>query len=125
MSRRSLPISVLASLTPLPSATYSRLRRHKPSSKRSDLRESCVGCSALVRELHRGRPKLSACQRTCRGKGSRSDSSLSPTTSASAPKEQMVKRRGIAGDIVVFKVAGAAAEKGMTLDDIERVAQKG
>lgn len=43
---------------------------------------------------------------------------------ASAPSEERDKRRGIAGDIVVFKAAGAAAESGMTLDDVERVARK-
>ena len=33
------------------------------------------------------------------------------------------KRRGIAGDFVVFKVAGAAAEEGYDLDGVERVAR--
>jgi dihydroxyacetone kinase-like protein len=43
---------------------------------------------------------------------------------ASAPKDEMDKRRGIAGDIIVFKATGAAAEAGMTLDEVERVARK-
>jgi dihydroxyacetone kinase len=43
---------------------------------------------------------------------------------ASAPKEEIDKRRGIAGDIPVFKATGAAAEAGLTLDDVERVARK-
>ena len=43
---------------------------------------------------------------------------------ASAPAGETDKRRGIAGDIVVFKIAGAAAERGMTLDEVERVARK-
>jgi len=43
---------------------------------------------------------------------------------ASAPKDEADKRRGIAGDIIVFKVTGAAAEAGMTLDEVERVARK-
>lgn len=34
------------------------------------------------------------------------------------------KRRGIAGDVPVFKCASAAAEEGMSLDDVERVALK-
>ncbi len=42
---------------------------------------------------------------------------------ASAPPEDHQKRRGIAGDFVVFKIAGAAAERGMHLDDVERLAQ--
>src|SRR5207244_3306064 len=43
---------------------------------------------------------------------------------ASAPKEEIDKRRGIAGDIPVFKATGAAAEAGLGLDDVERVARK-
>lgn len=42
---------------------------------------------------------------------------------ASAPPEDAEKRRGIAGDIIVFKAAGAAAENGMSLDDVERIAR--
>jgi dihydroxyacetone kinase len=40
---------------------------------------------------------------------------------ASAPADAAPKRRGIAGDLVVFKIAGAAAEAGMDLDEVERV----
>ncbi|MDQ0322694.1 dihydroxyacetone kinase [Pararhizobium capsulatum DSM 1112] len=40
---------------------------------------------------------------------------------ASAPAETAAKRRGIAGDLVVFKIAGAAAEAGMDLDEVERL----
>ncbi|MDW5316214.1 dihydroxyacetone kinase family protein [Rhizobium sp. PL01] len=40
---------------------------------------------------------------------------------ASAPADAAAKRRGIAGDLVVFKIAGAAAEAGMNLDEVERV----
>lgn len=43
---------------------------------------------------------------------------------ASAPIEQLEKRRGIAGDLTVFKIAGAAAEAGLDLDDVERLAIK-
>ncbi len=42
---------------------------------------------------------------------------------ASAPVTEIAKRRGIAGDFVVFKVAGAAAEAGYSLDEVERVAR--
>jgi dihydroxyacetone kinase len=42
---------------------------------------------------------------------------------ASAPAGQHAKRRGIAGDLVVFKIAGAAAEAGESLDEVERLAQ--
>lgn len=41
---------------------------------------------------------------------------------ASAPAGRIDDRRGIAGDFVVFKVAGAAAERGDPLDEVERLA---
>ncbi len=40
----------------------------------------------------------------------------------SAPPSEREKRRGIAGDLVVFKIAGAASEAGYDLDGVERVA---
>ena len=40
---------------------------------------------------------------------------------ASGPADQPENRRGVAGDLVVFKIAGAAAEAGLNLDDVERV----
>ncbi|WP_285244456.1 dihydroxyacetone kinase family protein [Pseudarthrobacter sp. fls2-241-R2A-127] len=43
---------------------------------------------------------------------------------ASAPLAEIGKRRGIAGDLTVFKVAGAAAEAGLDLDQVERLAIK-
>jgi dihydroxyacetone kinase len=43
---------------------------------------------------------------------------------ASAPKAETGKRRGIAGDIIVFKCLGAAAEQGMSLAEVERVGLK-
>jgi dihydroxyacetone kinase len=43
---------------------------------------------------------------------------------ASATVEEIEKRRGIAGDLVVFKAAGAAAERGDDLDNVERLACK-
>ncbi len=43
---------------------------------------------------------------------------------ASAPMHETSKRRGIAGDIIVFKCAGAAAEQGLSLAEVERVAIK-
>ncbi|MGI6851429.1 dihydroxyacetone kinase subunit DhaK [Mesorhizobium sp. 1B3] len=42
----------------------------------------------------------------------------------SAPKEEAVKRRGVAGMVYAFKIAGAHAETGADLDDVTRVAQK-
>ncbi len=43
---------------------------------------------------------------------------------ASAPRAEAEKRRGTAGDIYVFKCIGAMAERGATLDEVERVARK-
>ncbi|MGR5143594.1 dihydroxyacetone kinase subunit DhaK [Photobacterium sp. DNB23_23_1] len=43
---------------------------------------------------------------------------------ASAPKEEKEKRRGVAGEILMWKVAGAAASKGYDLDQVIHVAQK-
>lgn len=43
---------------------------------------------------------------------------------ASAPKSQKDERRGIAGDVMVFKIAGAAADAGLSLEEVARVAQK-
>ena len=40
---------------------------------------------------------------------------------ASAPKSDEAERRGIAGDFFVFKVAGAAAARGDTLNEVERL----
>jgi len=41
----------------------------------------------------------------------------------SAPPDEFERRRGIAGDLTVFKVASAAAEEGASLDEVERVAR--
>ena len=41
----------------------------------------------------------------------------------SAPPDEFEKRRGIAGDLTVFKIAGAAAEEGADLDEVERLAR--
>jgi len=41
---------------------------------------------------------------------------------ASGSVDEIAKRRGIAGDLTVFKVAGAAAEAGADLDEVERLA---
>jgi len=43
---------------------------------------------------------------------------------ASAPKGEEARRRGIAGIFFLYKVAGAAAEAGMDLDDVIRVTRK-
>lgn len=43
---------------------------------------------------------------------------------ASAPKNQKEKRRGVAGEILMWKVAGAKAAQGADLDEVIRIAQK-
>jgi len=43
---------------------------------------------------------------------------------ASAPPHERHKRRGIAGDLVVFKIAGAAAREGRDLDAVCAVAER-
>ena len=43
---------------------------------------------------------------------------------ASAPPDHKDQRRGIAGGLAVYKVAGAAAEAGQSLDAVERIAQR-
>lgn len=43
---------------------------------------------------------------------------------ASAPKDQREKRRGVAGEVLMWKAAGAKAAKGATLDEVIACAQK-
>lgn len=43
---------------------------------------------------------------------------------ASSPKETADKRRGVAGMVYAFKIAGAAAEKMMSLDEVCKITQK-
>ena len=43
---------------------------------------------------------------------------------ASAPKDQREKRRGVAGEILMWKVGGAKAAEGASLDEVIEAAQK-
>lgn len=43
---------------------------------------------------------------------------------SSAPKIRKSDRRGIAGDVFIFKVAGGAADAGLSLEEVHRVASK-
>ena len=43
---------------------------------------------------------------------------------ASAPKDRIEDRRGIAGDIYVIKIAGAACDAGLELDEVLRITEK-
>ncbi|MCI9169232.1 MAG: dihydroxyacetone kinase subunit DhaK, partial [Dorea sp.] len=42
----------------------------------------------------------------------------------SAPKDRIEDRRGIAGDIFVIKIAGAACDAGLSLEEVTRVTEK-
>jgi len=42
---------------------------------------------------------------------------------ASAPSDRQELRRGVAGDVLVFKIAGAAAERGLSLPDVAALAR--
>ncbi|MFJ4267493.1 dihydroxyacetone kinase family protein [Paenarthrobacter nicotinovorans] len=56
--------------------------------------------------------------------GIRAENVLVTDDIASAPLSEIEKRRGIAGDFVVFKVMGAAAEAGLDLDSVVRLGRK-
>ena len=43
---------------------------------------------------------------------------------ASAPKEKVDSRRGVAGDVYVIKVAGAAADAGLSFEEVIRITEK-
>ena len=43
---------------------------------------------------------------------------------SSADKSEIHKRRGIAGDLTVFRIAGAAAQRGADLDEVTRLARR-
>ncbi|MFI9587074.1 dihydroxyacetone kinase family protein [Streptomyces sp. NPDC052236] len=65
-----------------------------------------------------------AAQERLRGDGIDVRTVLVTDDIASAAADDAPKRRGIAGDFSVFKVAGAAAERGDSLDEVERLARK-
>jgi dihydroxyacetone kinase len=65
-----------------------------------------------------------AAQDRARGEGIDCRTVLVTDDIASAPTAEMDKRRGIAGDFVVFKIAGAAADRGASIEDVERLAIK-
>jgi dihydroxyacetone kinase len=43
---------------------------------------------------------------------------------SSAPTDEIEKRRGVAGDLAIFKVAAAAAEDGLSLEEVHRIAAR-
>ena len=42
----------------------------------------------------------------------------------SGPREKMANRRGVAGQVIVWKVAGAKAEEGASLEEVKKVAER-
>ena len=67
---------------------------------------------------------FAAAEEKLRGEGRDVRTVLVTDDIASASLGEMEKRRGIAGDFAVFKVAGAAAERGLSIDDVERLARE-
>ncbi|HZE41912.1 MAG TPA: dihydroxyacetone kinase family protein, partial [Stackebrandtia sp.] len=63
-------------------------------------------------------------QNRLRGEGIDCRTVLVTDDIASAAPESTSDRRGIAGGLCVFKAAGAAAERRLSLDEVERVARK-
>lgn len=43
---------------------------------------------------------------------------------ASAPKEKMANRRGVAGEVIIWKLAGAMSEKGYSLEKMKETAER-
>jgi dihydroxyacetone kinase-like protein len=56
--------------------------------------------------------------------GIRTETVLITDDVASAPRDSIDRRRGIAGDFFVFKIAGACADEGGSLDAVVRAASK-
>lgn len=65
-----------------------------------------------------------AAQERLRGQGLDCRTVLVTDDVASAALDDKERRRGVAGDLVVFKVAGAAADRGDVLDEVERLARR-
>lgn len=56
-----------------------------------------------------------------RAEGIQADTLVVTDDIASGGKDELAKRRGIAGDFPIFKIAGAAAEAGLGFDEVKRV----
>ena len=70
------------------------------------------------------RMQFGQAEQRLRSEGTDARTVVVPDDIASAPVERMADRRGIAGDLTVFKVAGSAADAGLGLDEVERLARK-
>lgn len=67
---------------------------------------------------------FSMAEERCRDEGIDVRTVLVTDDVASAPADDRESRRGIAGDFFVFKVAGASAARGDSLDEVERLTRK-
>lgn len=65
-----------------------------------------------------------AAERRLRAEGIQATTVLVTDDIAAAPAERAADRRGIAGGLVVYKAAGAAAGRGARLDEVARVARR-
>lgn len=63
-------------------------------------------------------------QKRCRAEGIDVRTVTVTDDVASAPPDQIDRRRGIAGDFFVFKVAGASAARGDSLNDVEEFTRR-
>ncbi|MDP9290993.1 MAG: dihydroxyacetone kinase subunit DhaK [Verrucomicrobiota bacterium] len=63
-------------------------------------------------------------RRMVEGEGIKVEVVIANDDVASAPKTELPKRRGVAGEILMWKVAGAKAATGASLEEVIRVAQK-
>lgn len=59
-----------------------------------------------------------------RSEGIQADTLVVTDDIASGSKDELAKRRGIAGDFPIFKIAGAAAEAGKDFDEVKRIFDK-
>lgn len=60
----------------------------------------------------------------CRAEGIEVRTVLGADDIQSAPRDRAESRRGVAGLVLVYKVAGAMADRGASLDEVERVTRK-
>ena len=60
----------------------------------------------------------------CRAEGMKTAHVCEWDDFASAPKERITDRRGIAGDVYTIKIAGAACDAGLDLDEVVRITEK-
>jgi phosphoenolpyruvate---glycerone phosphotransferase subunit DhaK len=58
------------------------------------------------------------------GEGVEARTVLTTDDIASAPRAERTKRRGVAGNVFIFKAAGAAADRMLPLDEVVRIARR-